>query len=109
MVKWLLIFVLFCPAIFAADITPYKHSFGGNAPDPATRNTSVTWLVERFDQALVWSGWGPAFFDSLLDTADNMSKFFIAGPYASSQELNLYNTDSTLNYDENLTSRRVVL
>jgi hypothetical protein len=101
--KRLLILLLFLSAMISAgDKTPYKFIFGGNSYYGG-RNASVTWLAERYDCAIAGLADWPGMHDSIYDTALAMGKDFWCGPYASSQEINLYNRfDPGLQYNDRL-------
>jgi len=99
----LLLTLLFATAIGAQDKTPYKFMFAGNSY-AGPRNASVTWLAERFDAGISGLADWPGMFDSIYHTAQSMGKEFWCGPYASSQEINLYDRfNSGLQYNQRLT------
>jgi hypothetical protein len=86
----LLLLLLLIPSILSAgDKTPYKFIFGGNSYS-GPRNASVTWLAERYDVGIAGLVDWPGLHDSIYDTALVMGKDYWCGPYASSQEINLY-------------------
>jgi len=101
--KRLTVFViLLAAAVSAADKTPYKFIFGGNSYY-GPRNASVTWLAERYDCAMAGTSDWPGMHDSIYDTALAMGKDFWCGPYASSQEINLYERfNSNFQYNQRL-------
>ena len=70
----------------AADKTPYKHIIGGNGYTGTNRYT-FRWLVEHFDASAAGEY---SFMKALVDTARALGRDFPVGPYASSQEINLY-------------------
>ncbi len=84
-----LLLVILVSLAGAQDKTPYKFMFGGNSYY-GSRNSTVPWLAARFDGAIAGVGDWPGLHDSLMDAAEAMGKNFWAGPYASSQEINLY-------------------
>jgi len=81
--------LLFFTALGAQDKTPYKFIFAGNSYT-GPKNANITWLAERYDCAISGIYDWPGMHDSIYDTALAMGKEFWWGPYASSQELNLY-------------------
>jgi len=101
--KRLTIFILLlAAAISAKDKTPYKFIFGGNSYY-GPRNASVTWLADRYDCAIAGVADWPGMYDSIYDTALAMGKDFWSGPYASSQEINLYERfNPNLQYNQRL-------
>jgi hypothetical protein len=102
MKRLLVLMLLLAAAITAGDKTPYKFVFGGNSYYGA-RNVSVTWLAERYDCAIAGLVDWPGMHDSIYDTALSMGKEFWCGPYASSQEINLYDRfNPNLPYNERL-------
>lgn len=104
MKRLLVLTLLLATAIGAGDKTPYKFVFGGNSYT-GPENASITWLAERYDCAIAGLSDWPGMFDSISDTADAMGKVFRAGPYASSQEINLYDRfDPGKQYNERLSS-----
>jgi hypothetical protein len=99
-----LLLLLSFTALSAGDKTPYKFVFGGNSYYGA-RNASVTWLAERYDAAIAGLADWPGMHDSIYDTALAMGKTFWCGPYASSQEINLYDRfNPGKQYNERLTN-----
>lgn len=96
----LLLLIVWGTSINAGSHTPYKHSFGGNGYTSETRYT-FPWLVRHFDAAMAGTN---DFLKALLDTARVYGENFEAGPYASSQEINLYEKNgSSISYTERLT------
>ncbi len=86
----LLLFMIFLSAaVSAQDKTPYKFMFGGNSYY-GSRNATAQWLAERYDAGVAGLGDWPGMFDSIYHAAQGMGKEFWCGPYASSQEINLY-------------------
>jgi hypothetical protein len=88
-INFLLVILILTAVPQAEDKTPYKFIFGGNSYT-GPKNMSVTWLAERYDYAIAGLSDWPGLHDSIYDTAKAMGKSFRAGPYASSQEINLY-------------------
>ena len=87
----LLVLLLLIPsALPALDRTPYKFIFGGNSYY-GPRNATVTWLAERYDVGISGLADWPGLHDSIYDTALAAGKDYWCGPYASSQEINLFN------------------
>ncbi|NMC43840.1 MAG: hypothetical protein GYA46_07970 [candidate division Zixibacteria bacterium] len=87
--------ILTTASLFAGSQTPYKHSFGGNGYTSEMRYT-YPWLVRHFDAAMAGSN---DFLKALLDTARVYGENFDTGPYASSQEINLYEkTGASVSY-----------
>lgn len=98
----LLSMLLLSAAVFAQDKTPYKFVFGGNSYY-GSRNASVQWLAERYDAGIAGLSDWPGMFDSIYHAARNMGKDFWCGPYASSQEINLYERFNTgMQYNQRL-------
>jgi hypothetical protein len=91
MVKKIIVILALSGLAQAADKTPYNFGFGGNGYSGTTRY-SPTWLAERYDLALNGTTLWPGLYDSMYDTAQSWTpaKHLILGPYASTQELNLY-------------------
>jgi hypothetical protein len=83
------------------DKTPYHFIFGGNSYYGA-RNVTVTWLAERFDMGIGGLADWDYLFDSIYDTCLKApAKMFLCGPYASTQELNMYRAGQPgLSYEE---------
>ncbi len=87
----------------AQDKTPYKFVFGGNSYF-GPRNASVTWLAQRYDVGIAGLSDWPGMFDSIYNSAAAAGKEFWCGPYASSQEINLYDRyNPGAQYNERLT------
>ncbi len=83
----------------ATDKTPYKHIIGGNGYTGTNRYT-FRWLVEHFDASAAGEY---SFMKALVDTARALGRDFPVGPYASSQEINLYEgANSGLTYQARL-------
>jgi len=80
---------------WAADKTPYGFAVMANAYSGSV-NYNITWLAERYDVVLNYGDW-PQLADSMMDTIQSWGtpKPFLFGPYASTQELNLYSADNT--------------
>jgi hypothetical protein len=97
MKKGLILFLcLLAVSGFAADRTPYKFGFGANSNDVSgggATSYTITDLVECYDMGLNFGSW-PGLEDSLRDTAAYLGMDFWSGSYASSQEVNVYSTDS---------------
>jgi len=101
--KILIPFLMFlASASVAQDKTPYKFVFAGNGYYGA-RNAAVTWLAERYDAGISGLADWPGMHDSIYDTALALGKEFWCGPYASSQEINLYSRfGAGMQYNERL-------
>jgi hypothetical protein len=98
MKKGLILFLcLLAVSGFAAeeDRTPYKFFIGANAYS-GSPNYTITFLAECYDGVSSYGDW-PLLADSMMDTIQSWGspKPFIFGPYASTQELNLYVSDNT--------------
>jgi len=100
--RLLLALLLVSAAVSAQDKTPYKFMFGGNSYY-GSRNATVQWLAARYDAGVAGVGDWPGMYDSIYHAAQGMGKEFWCGPYASSQEINLYERfDNTLSYNQRL-------
>ena len=105
MKRLVILFWLTSAVLSAQDKTPYKFIFGGNSYY-GPRNASVTWLAQRYDAGIAGLGDWPGMFDSIYDTAAAAGKDFWCGPYASSQEINLYDRlNPGAQYNERLTKK----
>lgn len=103
MVRRLILILLLAGAAQAQfDITPYKFMCAGNSYY-GTTNTDSFWIARRYDCLI--AGLGDP--DSMNLTgaervARDSGKEFWIGPYASSQEINLFESDITKSYNERL-------
>lgn len=101
-INLLLLFLILFSLSGAEDKTPYKFIFGGNSYT-GPKNATITWLAEHYDCAIAGTGDWPGMHDSIYDTALAMGKEFWCGPYASSQEINLYERfDVGMQYNDRL-------
>lgn len=103
MYKYLIILMLLAVSASAADLTPY-NIYGLRSSHDTDRDTSVTFYAERLDRLSHFGSLGPAFFDSILDTAAALGKIITAGPYASTHEISFHigTMDTTTSYETRL-------
>lgn len=103
MKRLFIVCLLLAGVLSAQDKTPYKFSFAGNSYY-GSRNASASWLAERFDAGIAGTSDWAAMYDSIFHAAQAMGKEFWGGPYASSQEINLYERfDAGAQYNQRLT------
>jgi len=85
------------------DSTKYSFYIPGNAYITGSDAYTVTWLAQRYDG--IYNYGDHAFVgESLYDTCQAWGKEFVFGPYASTQEVNLYEKNNPeYTYDYRLT------
>jgi hypothetical protein len=91
MTRWVFIFIVFfmvvlTTTVIATDLTPYKFMMAGNSYSGA-RNTSITFMADRYDCVIAGMGDWPGMHDSIWDTANAGGHTVLMGPYASSNEI----------------------
>jgi hypothetical protein len=91
-------------SVGAEDKTPYKFMLAGNSYKASEgRDVSVTFMAERYDCGIAGLADWPGMMDSIYDTCKVWGKDFWCGPYASSQEINLYERfGQAMQYNERL-------
>ena len=103
MKRLILILCLLIPAMAGADGDSTKYSFyiPGNAYTGS--GYTITLLAQRYDGVYNY-GDHPFLGESLYDTCQSWGKDFVFGPYASTQEVNLYEKNNPeYTYDYRLT------
>ncbi len=102
MKRLFIVCLLLAGVLSAQDKTPYKFIFAGNSYY-GPRNASAAWLAERFDAGIAGTADWAEMYDSIYHDARSMGKEFWCGPYASSQEINLYSRfDPGAQYNDRL-------
>ncbi len=102
MKRLIIVCLLLAGVLSAQDKTPYKFLFAGNSYY-GPRNASAQWLAERYDAGIAGTGDWSAMYDSIYHDTRAMGKEFWCGPYASSQEINLYSRfDAGAQYNDRL-------
>ncbi|MCP4567733.1 MAG: hypothetical protein GY841_09150 [FCB group bacterium] len=72
------------------DKTPYKFLLGGNSYTTDGEDVTNHWLAERYDAGLAGLTDWPGMMEYIDSTRRAEGEWFLFGPYASSQEINLY-------------------
>jgi len=102
MKRLIIVCLLLAGVLSAQDRTPYKFIFAGNSYY-GPRNASAEWMAERYDAGIAGTADWPLMYDSIFHLTRNMGKEFWGGPYASSQEINLYSRfDPGAQYNDRL-------